>query len=231
MSESAPFDLFQWLPSDVQLEFASRARLQHFRQGELIYSQDDDAATMFRLVSGAVRLSVVRSDGRELLYLLFGPGDCFGVSGLIDGEPLPQTAEAAEDCQALVLGKPGFDTIRRNFRSFDDALLKLVTKHMRLLSGLFADAHLEDFSARVASRIVAAAHGFGVATPAGMEVTVGLSQSELGLMLGAARQTVNRAVQEFQKEGILTVRQGHIIVHSLAALEARASATRVAQLL
>lgn len=128
-------------------------------------------------VEGSVRLSVTRADGRELLYLLFEPGDCFGVSSLIDAESRPQTAAASRDLKLQFLNKAAFDELRMRHRAFDDALVRLATRHMRLLSGLFADASLQDMSARVATRILAVAHSFGRPDEDGTELSIKINQT------------------------------------------------------
>jgi CRP/FNR family cyclic AMP-dependent transcriptional regulator len=222
--QPSPFDIFQWLPKEVQTAFTRAARQRHCAQGELIYGQGERGEQMFRLLSGSVRLSVARSDGRELLYLLFEPGDCFGTSSLIDGDRRPQTAEAGSELEIQVLGKPAFDRLRSEHRAFDDALLRLMSRHMRLLSGFFADAHLDDITARVASRIVATALSFGTPSDGGIALSVALSQAELALMVGGSRQTVNKVLQQFQKEGLVTVKGGRLVIRSIAGLRNRADA-------
>ncbi|WP_157220939.1 Crp/Fnr family transcriptional regulator [Flavisphingomonas formosensis] len=217
----SPFDMTQWLPEGACRAFHAATRRIRYAQGELIYSQGDIGNAMYRLLSGAVRLSVARADGRELLYLLFQPGDCFGVSSLVDGGPLPQTAEAAEDIEMEVLSKTAFMTLRAQDRAFEDALLRLTTAHMRALSAFFANAHLEDLSARIAGRILAAAQGFGESTGDGISLTITLSQSELARMVGGSRQSVNKILQQFHREGLLGTTGGRLIIHSTAGLKAK----------
>lgn len=223
ISDPAPFDIFQWLPEEARIEFDAAARRRRCSQGEFIYGQGEPGSEMYRLVSGAVRLSVTRSDGRELLYLNFQPGDCFGVSTLIDGEGRPQMAEAREELELQVLGRAEFNRFRARYREFDDALLRLVTRHMRLLSGFFEDSNLEDVNARVASRIISNVGSFGRPCDDGIELAISLSQAELALMVGSTRQTVNRVVQNFQKEGLVSIRNGRLIVHSVDLLRAQLS--------
>jgi CRP-like cAMP-binding protein len=224
MAARSPFDLFQWLPDEARVDFCDAARTWFLRQGEVVYIEGEEGRQMFRLMSGSVRLSAARSDGRELLYLLFDPGACFGVSSCIDGERRPQTAVAAEDAQLQVIDQPAFDRLRRRHREFDDALMRLLARHMRLLSGLLADAHLSDLTARVASRIHATAQGFGVINADGTELSIRLPQSELALMVGAARQSVNKILQQLQKDGVISTGQGVITILSVDRLRAKYSA-------
>ena len=57
---------------------------------------------MSRILSGSVRMSALRHDGREALYLIFEPGDCFGTSSLVDGDPRPQTPSARGEVELQV---------------------------------------------------------------------------------------------------------------------------------
>jgi CRP-like cAMP-binding protein len=94
---------------------------------------------------------------------------------------------------------------------------------MRLLSGLFADASLQDMSARVASRILSVARSFGRPGDDGIELSIALSQTELAAMVGGARQTVNKVIMQFRRDGLLSIRNGRLVIHSTRALKSLAS--------
>ena len=214
----APFDLLQWLPEEAQKAFLAATRSRHLPAKALIYAQSDPGDDMFRLVSGSVRLSVMGPDGRELLYELFGPGDCFGTSSLVDGEPRPQTAEAFDAIELQVINRKAVNELRAAYPAMNDALLKLLSRHMRLLSDYFAGAALDEVALRLAQRLVTAADGFGVHEERGVVLSGRLSQSELASMVGTARQTVNRILQTSQKQGLVAMDNGAIIVTDLSRL-------------
>jgi CRP-like cAMP-binding protein len=219
----APYDIFQWLPPDVREAFQSAARVQRFSTRDLIFAEGDVKREMFRIVSGTVRLSVARANGHEVIYTLFEPGDCFGDSTCIDGAPRSQTAEAASAVVAQVLGQGAFDRLRSDYRAFDNALLNLVTRQVRLLSVFNADSHLNDLPARVARRIVNVAGSFGVAGASGLRLSFRLPQSELAMMVGASRQSVNKVLKQFQKEGLIRTEYGSLVILELKQLKMRAS--------
>jgi len=158
-------------------------------------------------------------DGRELLYQLFAPGDCFGTSSVVDGEPRPQTAEAFEAVELQVFDRTVIDRLRRDHPEMNDALLKLLSRHMRLLSDYFAGATLDEVSFRLAQRLVDVADSFGVPNDEGIAFSTRLSQSELASMVGTARQTVNRMLQNFQDKGWVSIRGGEIILTNLPELQ------------
>jgi len=214
----ATFDMLQWLSDEARRALLNAAKMRRLPAGCIIYSQADEGHEMFRLSAGTVRLSVTSEDGRELLYQLFAPGDCFGTSSVVDGEPRPQSAEAFDNVELQVFQRATINRLRMQFPEINDALLKLLSRHMRLLSDYFSGATLDQASLRLAERLMGIAETFGSQNEEGISLSTRISQSELASMVGTARQTVNRTLQKFQDMGWITIRNGTVIVIDLPAL-------------
>ncbi len=214
------FDILQWLPPEAQQAFTRAAQTRKFGNGQIIYTQSDFGDEMYRIVSGSIRLSGIKSDGRELLYLVFEAGDCFGTSSIIDGEPRLQTAEARGNTQLQVIKRSALNKLRTEFPEYNDALLRLVTGHLRLIADYFASSNLDKISDRLLQRILDTASVAGVACDEGIKLSHRLSQSELALMIGASRQSVNKVLHEFQDQGLLTIRYGTLIIRDPEKLRA-----------
>ncbi|MGW8202275.1 Crp/Fnr family transcriptional regulator [Sphingomonas bisphenolicum] len=213
------FDLFQWMDANVADAFTAALRRRRYTAGQMIYSQGDAGLEMYRIVEGSVRMSITRSDGREVTLILFEPGDCFGDSSLVDGEPRPQTTQAQTNVVLDSISKARLDQLRQEFRSLDSALLKLLARQMRVVSEQFTTSNLDDLPARVAGRIVNAMRSFGTEVEQGIRLSMRLSQSEIATMVGASRQSVNRVLQRFQTDGLVTIEYGNLLIRDPAGLE------------
>ncbi len=211
-----PFDILAMLPADLQALFLERVQLRRYAEGQIIYSQGDSAAELFRIVHGTVRISYVDEDGRQVVYLHYEPNDCFGYSDLIDGEGLPHTAEAFSEVEVQTLSRSAFEAMRVH-HAFNDALLRLLCGYMRLLSSTVARVTLEGLETRLAIRLLQAARPNGAGLP-----SVRLSQSELGMMVGATRQSVNKLLREFQEDGLVELAYGRVLLRNTGALQRRA---------
>ncbi|OYU34328.1 Crp/Fnr family transcriptional regulator [Novosphingobium sp. PASSN1] len=219
MSEPySPFDILQWLSPQSQRTFVAASRSRKLPARAMIYQQAEPGDAMYRLVSGSVRLSVMRTDGRELIYQLFEPGDCFGTSSLVDDEPRPQTAEAFEDVDLQRIDRAALDQLRHACADMNDALLRLLSRHMRLLSDHFAGSSLDELACRVAQRLIDTVDAFGVEIADGFRLGTRLPQSELALMVGSTRQSVNKALHDFQLAGLVVVQHNGIVVRDLSRL-------------
>lgn len=197
---SRSFDLLEWTDPPARAAFLAAAGTRRVAAGGLIYQQGDPGSEMFRIAEGAVRLSVSRGDGKEIVFLFFQKGDCFGVSSLIDGGHRPQTAEAVMPTILQTVDTASFARLREDHRDFDRALLKLVTLQMRVVSLHFIDASLSDLTGRVSARLLEYARSAPGKRPA-----VRMPQNELAALVGASRQSVNRVLQQMQAHGLIIV--------------------------
>jgi CRP/FNR family transcriptional regulator, cyclic AMP receptor protein len=212
-SGSERFDLIRSLPKDLQEEFASVCRIRRYAPGQMVYALGDQAREMFRVLSGEVRLSYLREDGKELFHTRYRPGDCFGMLSLIDGEPRPQMAESFGDSELQLLPLNEFRRLRETAPPFDKALLLLLSRDIRHLIERVHSARLEHLPSRIARCLVEGA----VRAPNG-EWQSNIAQARLAAMVDTSRQTVSKILHRFEQRGLIVIKYGAIRIVDLNAL-------------
>ena len=212
------FDIFQWMSTDAQQDFSLASRRRRFADNCRIYSQSDPGTDMYRILSGSVRMSVLRHDGREALHSLLEAGDCFGICSMLDGAPRHHTTTANGNVEVQVLGHDACEHLRTQHPSFSDGLIRHMSRHTRLLSEYFVSSTIDDLPCRVAMRLLKSQKS-DLVRGLGTGLTVRLSQSEIALMVGASRQAVNRVLQRFQDHGLITLEYGRVQVHDVDGLK------------
>ena len=219
-STSAPgveSDLLQWLPEDVRVAFCAAARTRRLKAGELLFQHGEAGREMYRVLSGALRLSLMREDGQQMIYALLGPGECIAASSLIDGHPLPQTADALDDVHLQVLSASAFARLREEHRAFDDALLHLFAARLRVFSQQLATARLADLPSQIVLRLLELAkpdaHG---------RLAANVIHSDLAMFVGASRQSIHRVLKGLTEEGLIALHYGSIELLDLDRLKTKA---------
>lgn len=207
-------DLLRWLPENVRRTFHDQSVIRHVPAGQIIFQYGEERKEMYRVVRGTVRISTMRGDGLEMVYALLGPGECLGASSLIDGERMPQTAEALDDVRLQVLSSDAFSRLREKYRIFDDALLRLLSSRLRMLSAHMANAVLADPPNRVALRLLEVAH---VAPDGGLHVSI--TQAALALLTGASRQTVTKVLKNLERKGLVCLTYRRIELRNIEKLK------------
>ncbi len=191
-------DVLQWLSEPTRRSFGELSHIRTFVPGQLIFQFGDHRKEMYRILRGTARISTMRSDGLQMVYALVGPGECLGASTLIDGEMMPQTAEALDEVKLQVLSAASFRSLRDAYREFDDALLRMMSGRMRMFSAYMANTFLADMPSRVALRLLEVAR----VGPRG-ELSIPMSQGALAMLIGASRQTTNKILKQFEKDGLV----------------------------
>src|ERR1700728_4796753 len=102
MNEKPPFDSKAFLTkADVGRTIAK------YRDGEMIFSQGDPADSVFYIVDGNVKITVISEQGTEAVIAILGPGQFFG-EGCLAGQPRRiSTTSAATKCEVMRLDKAG----------------------------------------------------------------------------------------------------------------------------
>ena len=80
------------------------------------------------------------------------------------------------------------------------------------------DAFLLAIPARLARRILALVETYGKSSGAGVEISIRLPQHELGELVGATRESVNKLLRRWSEGGIIRLEQGVLTVLDPAAL-------------
>lgn len=219
------FDMLRWMDDAAIRDFERLVRRRTFAPGQVIYTQQEAGSEMYRVVSGAIRLTARRADGREAVFLMFGAGDCFGVSSLVDHEARPQTAECLTQVKLDVLSASGFEELLKRHDSFGRAVMILLARQMRVVSQYYELHSLTSLASRIAARLLEVAVESRTDRGSGGTLVAELPQAELAAMVGTSRQSVNKILQAFQREGMISVSKGAIAIRDKQALRQRADST------
>lgn len=213
-------DFISGLPESVRVEVESRCKQRRVCKGETVYSQGDPATEMYQLITGGVKLSNYSFGGREFSGIEFRPGDCFGEMGLIDGLPRVSFAITTADSLLRVITKPDFEHLVSVYPAFAQQVMLTLCRRVRYTYGLIAEASGLNLRQRLALNLYRLAHSHGSRDDSG-ELYVSLSQEELGRMLGASRQTVNKELQKLVEEGSVALRYGKIYLVDLEGMRGK----------
>ena len=192
-------------------------------KGEVLFSEGEAGDRLFVILDGKIKLGASSSDGRETLLGVLGPGEMFGELSLFDPGQRTSTATALTPAQLIGLGHDDLMPWLRGRPEVARALLRALAQRLRRTNEAMADLVFSDVPGRVAKALLDLAMKFGVRQPDGsVLVTHDLTQEELAQLVGASRETVNKALADFQNRGWLRLEQRSVILLDLERLDRRA---------
>jgi CRP-like cAMP-binding protein len=212
----ATIPLFNGLQRDELQKFADLTRERSYPKGSVILFQDDPGDSLFVLRAGRVKVVLIGEDGREVILGVLEPGAHFGELALIDDQPRSAHVIAMEDAQLLILRREDFRRRVEANPTVAWALLTELSRRLRRADVKIGGLVLLDVPGRIARLLL------DLADESGSEaIDKPLTHQTIAQMIGASRETVSRAMKEFQDAGLITVERRRIAVGDRDALEKR----------
>ena len=202
----------------IELErFAEVTREKSYPKGSVILFEDDPGDSLFVVREGRVKVVLIGEDGREVILGVLGIGEYFGELSLIDDRPRSAHVIAMEDSNLLVLRREDFRKRVESSPSVAWSLLTELSRRLRRADDKIGGLVLLDVPGRIARLLLDLAEESGTNA---IEKT--LTHQTIAQMIGASRETVSRAMKDFQDAGWITVERRRIALADRAALEQRA---------
>ena len=209
---------------DVEAAAALRASMTEVRarKGQVIFVEGEPGDRLYVIVEGKVTLGHGAGDGRETLLAVLGPGEMFGELSLFDPGRRTATATALTDAVVLGLGRDSLRPWLTGRPEVAEKLLQALAQRLRRTEDAMADLVFSDVPGRVAKALLELADKFGVVRDSEMYVEHDMTQEELAQLVGASRETVNKALAEFVNRAWLRVEQRSVTILDIERLQRRA---------
>ena len=207
-------------PEDLDW-LAQRLQRKSVPRGEIVFNKEDPGQSLFVIERGSVRIFIPGVQGSDLTLAVLAPGDFFGDLSLLDGSPRSASAASISDCTLLVLDRSVFTSLLTAQPEAAMAVLEVLSRRLRETDQMASDLAFQDVGARLARKLLELAAGSGKAHTAGTLLDVPITQEELANMIGVTRESVNRNLAAFRREGIISLEGRRILIRDEAALRRR----------
>lgn len=190
-------------------------------KGAILFKEGDSGEHVYVIVEGKLKLGTSSGDGRENLLSILGPGEMFGELSLFDPGPRTSTATAVTDARLLSLSHAKLIPWLRENPDVSLQLLARLAQRLRRTNEAVGDLVFSDVPGRVAKALIDLGGRFGKQTPEGLFVQHELTQEELAQLVGASRETVNKALADFAGRGWLRLDGRAVLITDLERLTKR----------
>ncbi len=204
--------VFAGLGSEAIEAIAALCVSRHLDAEETLFLKGDEGEALYAVRRGRIRIATGNDDGRRLTLNLLGPGDVFGEIALLDGRPRTADAVATEPSELFMLYRRDFLQLLESQPKLAVRFIELLCSRLRWVSERMEESALLPLEARLAQRLVTLSEDYGT--------DLDLSQEELAVFVGASRESVNRQLQAWRRQGIVEVARNRIRVLDLARLDA-----------
>src|SRR5580700_8462246 len=198
--------LFDALDEHGRQELISHAWPRNVGAGEPICRLGDPGHNMMAIVVGTVRISLPTARGREIILADLPAGELFGEIAMLDGKPRSANATALTKCELLVLERRDVLPVLEKYPAACLKMMEILCARIRRSDERMSEIAFFDLPARLAKTLL------HYPAPGHDPPRLSLSQSELADMAGGTRENVNRCMREWQRRGILELRDRWTII-------------------
>jgi len=214
--------LFTGLDDEAASALSSTMGTVRLNKGDVLFHEGDSGDRLYVVVSGKVKLGRSGSAGRENLLAVLGPGQMFGELSLFDPGPRSTTATAVTSCEIRTLEHDELKGWLAGRPEVAQGLLGQLAARLRRANDVVADLVFSDVPGRVAKQLLELANRFGDKRDDGVHVHHDLTQEELAQLVGASRETVNKALADFAARGWIRLEPRSVTILDVERVERRA---------
>ncbi len=210
---NAGFDL----PIATAVALAADFHPRRLDDGDYLFHEGDPGTTLFVVEAGCVEAVTTSRDGRELVFGSMDPGAIIGELTIIDGDQRSASIRAIEP--SLVSGISRRDFLRHAHETPDIglALAKLCAQRALDLSQWASKTSFGTLEARLSTTLLKL-----LAADVEGEPVITITQQALSDRLGVSRESINKWLRSWERDGIVRLGRRSITVVDPKHLEAAA---------
>jgi CRP/FNR family transcriptional regulator, cyclic AMP receptor protein len=184
-------------------------------RGTVIFAKDDPGSSLFAIRKGTVKMTVPSVDGHDAVFNVMKDGDIFGEISLLDGQPRSTNAVAITDCEIFVIERRDFLPLVQEEPQIALKLAETLCARLRQTTQQAESLMFLHLPGRLAKALLRLSALDGGAC----EPKIAITQKDLGNLIGLSRESTNRQLRLWERQGRVRLERGGIAVLSMKALE------------
>jgi CRP/FNR family cyclic AMP-dependent transcriptional regulator len=196
-------ELFKGLSADELAACIPSFREAKFKKGQALFVRGERASGLYLVAEGRVRLAIATEDGRELSFRHATAGELLGEIAALDSGTRTADATALTAVTAFRLDKEDFRKLWRERPALSERLIAFLCTRLRDTSGQLESIALHPLHVRLARFFLVALGDRKPEAGKRIPLELGMSQSELALLLGASRPKINEALGKLEEAGAI----------------------------
>ncbi len=214
--------LFAGLDDESTNALVKYMKPRSLRRAAVLFHEGDSGDELYIVSSGKLKVGRESDDGRESLLSVVGPGEIIGELALFDPGPRSSTVTAVSQTELLSLKHEDLMAWLEGRPRAAMNLLRALAQRLRRTNETVGDLVFSDVPGRVAKALLDLNRRFGRPAPDGSLVQHDLTQEELAQLVGASRETVNKALADFAQRGWIRLEARAVVILDMDRLHNRA---------
>ena len=209
--------IFTDLTDSDLTKIASKMVPRVYEKGQMILLEESMGETFFIITQGAVKVTRLSADGREVILAMLGESDFFGEMSLLDGEGRSANIVANEDAKVLTLSRNDFLDCLESYPKIAIALLEELAIRLRKSDQQIESLSLSDSEHRIGITLIRLAGELGTIKQGHVTVKNLPYQQDIANMAGTSRETVSRTLKLLEDKKLVRRENRNLTIYNFDA--------------
>ncbi len=214
----ARLEMFSGLSQAELEQLAGVAVPRSYQGGEVVFREGDRGNACHVVRRGSFKATKTHPDGRTIALTELRPGDMFGELALFSGELRSATIEALEPSATVALLADDIKRLLSSQPSIAIKMLASLANRVRAANERLARQSFQGVAGRVASVLLSQVEARQAEGAGDGDVVVTATQADIAELAGSARESASRFLAALERDGVVTLKRGRVIVHRPADL-------------
>ena len=209
--------IFTELTDSDLTKIASKMVPRVYEKGQMILLEESMGETFFIITQGAVKVTRLSADGREVILAILGESDFFGEMSLLDGGGRSANIVANEDAKVLTLSRNDFLDCLESYPKIAIALLEELATRLRKSDQQIESLSLSDSEHRIGITLIRLAAELGTIKQGDVTVKNLPYQQDIANMAGTSRETVSRTLKLLEDKKLVRRENRNLTIYNYDA--------------
>ena len=195
--------IFSDLSDSDLTKISSKMVPREYYKGQMILLEESHGESFFIITSGAVKVTRLSDDGREVILAILGESDFFGEMSLLDGAGRSANIVANETAVMLTLSRRDFLECLESYPKIAIALLEELAIRLRKSDQQIESLSLSDSEQRIGITLIRLAEELGTIKQGNVFIKNLPYQQDIANMAGTSRETVSRTLKLLEDKSLI----------------------------
>jgi CRP/FNR family transcriptional regulator, cyclic AMP receptor protein len=190
----------------VQLTSNER-EVNTYKKKQSLYTEGQRPVAVYFIIEGKVKVSRTNEDLKELITNIYGPGDFFGYTSILEETNYKDNAEILEDAELMLIPRKDFLELINNDATVARQFIRLLTHNIMEKEESLLNLAYSSLRKKVANGLIQVLTKFKDGKGA-----LEISRENLANIIGSATESLIRTLSDFKSEGLIDIKHGKIII-------------------
>jgi CRP-like cAMP-binding protein len=195
--------LFEGLKAEEYEDLMESGVTHLYKKGEIIFREGGIPTGIYYVKSGRVKKFKTTPKGGEQIFYLCSEGELLGYHALLGEEFYPDSAATIENSHITFIPKENFLKVLRSSTALSNALLKALGHEFSLFINSITNLATKSVRERLAFNLLILNEKFKSPEQTDTASEINLSRTDLANMVGTAKESLVRLLQEFKQAGLI----------------------------